>query len=118
VYLPKVTSVLTSGQSDDDDGNRPNVANPEFSNIFGSATGRPLSIQSPLKWNEPLRILERQRNGIDTMLHDMLLSCYDFVEVQASLEFEVISYGTPRASLHVGLRFDRIVQLGTQAILF
>jgi len=52
------------------------------------------------------------------MLHDMLLSCYDFVEVQASLEFEVISYGTPRASLHVGLRFDRIVQLGTQAILF
>ena len=52
------------------------------------------------------------------MLHDMLLSCYDFVEVQASLEFKVISYGTPRASLHVGLRFDCIVRLGTQAILF
>jgi len=51
------------------------------------------------------------------MLHDVLLNYNDFVEVLATLEFEVASYGTPEAFLHVGLRFDHVVWLGTRSML-
>ena len=84
-----------------------------MSTIFGSATGRPLSIQPPLIWREPLSILQMANDGTEKPLDEILLNRNDFVEVLATLEFEVRLFGTPDAYLHAGLRFDRIVHLET-----
>jgi len=51
------------------------------------------------------------------MLHDMLLNYNDFVEVLDTVEFEVESYGTSEASLHVRLCFDRVVRLSLLSML-
>jgi len=83
------------------------------STIFGSAMGCPLSIQPPLIWREPLSILQMVNDGTEKPLDEILLNCNDFVEVLATLEFEVGLFGTPDAYLHAGLRFDCIVHLET-----
>ena len=94
-----------------------NVRSPAIPLIFGSATGRPLYLPPPLTWKEPLTILQMMNDGTEKILDEMLVKREDFVEVLATLEFEVGAFGTDEACLHATLRFDRIVRLATGGIL-
>ena len=105
-------SVKTEGCSTD--SNSTSASTPL---IFGSATGRPLYLPSPLTWKEPLPILQMMNDGTEKFLDEMLVKREDFVEVLATLEFEVGAFGTDEARLHTNLRFDRIVRLATEGIL-
>lgn len=83
------------------------------STIFGSATGCLFFIQPPLVWREPLTILQTSKDGTEKPLDDILLNQKDFVEVLASLEFEVELFGAPDVYLDANLHFDHIVRLVT-----